>query len=120
MGDSSRLPPLNRSSVLEKSSSLEEAYNKVAQKGQTSAPEDPEDEVEFHYICVAKSQTDERVYALDGDLDGPASTGLQLAPGEDMLSERCVEYFKELISGVIAKQGDSVNFNLMALVEEKD
>ena len=117
MGDSSRLPPLNRSGVLEKSNSLEEAYNKVAQKGQTSAPEDPEDEVEFHYICVARSRVDGQLYALDGDLDGPVASGLQLAPGEDMLSERCVAYFKELIGGVIAKQGDSVNFNLMALVE---
>ena len=114
--DSSALLPLNRSSVLEKSDALEAAYSQVAKKGQTSAPESPEDEVDFHYICVAKSAADGRVFALDGDVEGPIVTGVQLDAAEDLLSEQCVAYFRALIAGVVAKRGDSVNFNLMALV----
>jgi ubiquitin carboxyl-terminal hydrolase L3 len=46
-----QLKPEERALVLEDSKELESAYTSVATEGDTQAPENAEDEVDFHYIC---------------------------------------------------------------------
>ena len=77
-----------RALELEKSEELEALYATAASEGDTSPPLNPEDEVDFHFVCFALSETDSHIYLLDGDRIGPVSTGVALAPGDDMLSSK--------------------------------
>jgi ubiquitin carboxyl-terminal hydrolase L3 len=90
---------------------LEQAYADVAQQGDTEAPVDPEDEVDFHYICFVKSQKNEHLYQIDGDRKRPIDLGA-MAVEEDVLSDKCLD----VIRGMMANERDNVNFSLMALV----
>ncbi len=107
----SSMPPDERFSVLENSEALEKAYAKVAQKGSSQAP-NAEDEVYFHYLCFVKSQSNGRLYELDGDRRGPTDRGAVLGPGEDVLAPGGVEVIRDYM----AREGGNANFSLMALV----
>lgn len=98
---------------LEGSEELEHAYAEVARKGDTEAPENPEDEVEFHYICFVKSHKSGHLYQLDGDRKRPINLG-PLAANEDVLSSKCFD----VIRSMFASEDDNISFSLMALVEE--
>ncbi|KAF2002148.1 ubiquitin carboxyl-terminal hydrolase, family 1 [Amniculicola lignicola CBS 123094] len=106
------LEPEERALVLEKSEKLESAYASVAAKGDTAAPEDPEDEVDFHYICFVKSHKNGQLYLLDGDRKRPISLG-PLEKDEDVLSKKCLDVIRTMMD---SGGGENINFSLMALV----
>ena len=97
--------------VLENDEELEQAYAEVANKGNTEAPANAEDEVDFHYIAFVKSHVNGHLYQLDGDRTRPIELAL-LEDGEDVLSEKCLA----VIRAMMTEQGDNLNFSLMALV----
>jgi ubiquitin carboxyl-terminal hydrolase L3 len=97
--------------ALEADERLEQAYARVAQQGDTEAPVNPEEEVDFHYICFVKSTTNGHLYQLDGDRKQPISLGA-MPSDEDMLSDNCLNAIRRMI----ASEGDNINFSLMALV----
>ncbi|CAO2649684.1 Nn.00g009760.m01.CDS01 [Neocucurbitaria sp. VM-36] len=109
------LAPDERALVLENSEELELAYAEVANEGDTEAPINAEDEVDFHYITFVKSHRNNRLYQLDGDRRRPIDLG-PLAVDEDVLSDRCLK----VIRGMMASESNNPNFSLMALVEERD
>jgi ubiquitin carboxyl-terminal hydrolase L3 len=97
--------------VLEADQGLEQAYADVAQKGDTEAPNRPEDEVDYHYICFVKSHKNDHLYQLDGDRRQPIDLGV-VPVDEDVLSDKCVD----VIRGMMESEGGNANFSLMALV----
>lgn len=100
--------------MLEDSEELEHAYAEVAKKGDTEAPINPEDEVDFHYISFIKSNVDGHLYQLDGDRKRPIDLGL-LDTDADVLSDRCLD----VIRSMIAEEAGNLNFSLMALVSDQ-
>ncbi|KAG9193033.1 ubiquitin carboxyl-terminal hydrolase L3 [Alternaria panax] len=99
--------------ALERNTGLEVAYAGAASKGDTEAPLNAEDEVDYHYVAFVKSSKDNHVYQLDGDRKRPIDLGA-LTADEDILSEKCLG----IIRGMMAKENDNLNFSLMALVEQ--
>ncbi|KAI0346890.1 cysteine proteinase [Trametopsis cervina] len=63
--------PEDRALVLEDSAELEKVYTAAALQGDTAPPDNAEDEVDFHYICFARSNKSGKLYELDGDKWGP-------------------------------------------------
>ncbi|KAK3332361.1 ubiquitin carboxyl-terminal hydrolase, family 1 [Cercophora scortea] len=108
--------PAERAKVLEDSAELEAAYATVATKGDSVAPENPEDDVYFHYICFARSDVDGHIYDLNGDCKGPVDTGVAIGPEADLLGPEALEVIKKYID---QEQGN-IQFNLMALVQHED
>ncbi len=109
------LPSDGRALVLEDSRELEEAYASVASKGDTEAPDNAEDEVDYHYICFVKSRQNGRLYQLDGDRKRPIKLDT-LQVTEDVLSIKC----RNIIRSMMESEGDNMNFSLMALVQEQE
>ena len=106
------LEPSRRHEILEDSKELEDAYQKAALDGDSEAPSDPEEEVDFHYTCFVKSSTNERLYELDGDRPGPIDLAV-LEPGDDILCETGLKAVRDYV----AAQGvDKIGFSLLALV----
>ena len=101
-----------RYKILEDSQELEQAYHKAALDGSSEAPTNPEDEVDFHYTCFVKSNSQEHLYELDGDVSGPILAAT-LAPEEDVLCEAAVNVIKRYIA---ARGAESIGFSLLALV----
>ncbi|EAT91559.2 hypothetical protein SNOG_00064 [Parastagonospora nodorum SN15] len=97
--------------ALEADSALEKAYAQVARIGDTEAPANAQDEVEYHYICFVKSHENGHVYQLDGDRQQPVDLGA-MAVDEDVLSDKCLD----VIRSMIASEEGNMNFSLMALV----
>ena len=100
--------------MLEGSTELEKIHTAAALKGDTAPPEQPDDEVDGHYICFVRSGKDGHIYLLDGDRKGPLDLGIMLKEGEDMLSEPALEAMR---SQIRLEEGSNMNFNLLALVE---
>lgn len=103
--------PLETALALEADVDMERVYAGVAEKGDTEAPANPEGDVDFHYIAFVRSHINGCLYQLDGDRKGPIKLAL-LEDGEDVLSEKCLS----VIRGMMEEDGDSLHFNLMALV----
>jgi ubiquitin carboxyl-terminal hydrolase L3 len=99
--------------ALEDSKELEVAYAGVARKGDTEAPANAEDEVDYHYIAFVKSPQSNHLYQLNGVHKQPMDLGT-LAPEEDVLSDKCLD----VIRSMIASEENNLGFSLMALVEE--
>lgn len=95
---------------MEDSDELESAYRKVASQGSSAAPDDPEAEVDYHYVCLVRSDKNGRLYELDGDRSGPIDRGAVLGPEEDVLAPGGLNVVREYVQSL---QG---HFNLMALV----
>ncbi|KAL2022516.1 hypothetical protein VTK56DRAFT_5123 [Thermocarpiscus australiensis] len=107
------LPPGDRAQVLENSVELEQAYAAVAVKGDSAVPDSAEDEVDFHYICFARSNVDGCLYELDGDSKGPIACGrVQLGEGSDILIADTISRIKSYID----QEEGNIGFGLMALV----
>lgn len=106
------LGPSERAVALEKDQDVERAYAEVAKKGDTIAPTNAEDEVDFHYITFVKSHINGHLYQLDGDRKRPIK--LALLDDEDVLSEKCLAVVRSMMD----EDGDRLDFNLMALVGE--
>jgi ubiquitin carboxyl-terminal hydrolase L3 len=94
------LGPVDRARALENDMELELAYRLVATQGTSEVPTNPEDEVDFHYVCFVKSNKNNHLYELDGDRKGPKDRG-PLEPNDDVLSER--------------EHGQNSNFSLLVL-----
>ncbi|KAK1834281.1 putative ubiquitin carboxyl-terminal hydrolase [Podospora conica] len=92
------LQPDDRAAVLEQDEQLAATYKAVALKGDSEAPANPEDEVDFHYVCFVKSRKNGHLYELDGDRKGPIDRG-PLDNDEYLLSEsgRCLKIVNEFI-----------------------
>jgi ubiquitin carboxyl-terminal hydrolase L3 len=99
--------------ALEDSKELEAAYAGVARKGDTEAPANAEDEVDYHYVAFVKSPQSNHLYQLNGVHEQPMDLGA-LAPEEDVLSDKCLD----VIRGMIASEENDLHFSLMALMEE--
>ena len=98
--------------ALENSEHVEKAYAEAAAKGDTDAPINAEDEVDYHYIAFIKSSENGRLYQLDGDRKRPIDLGA-LQADEDVLGETCLGVIRKMV----ALEADNVNFSLMALVD---
>ncbi|KAF1942393.1 ubiquitin carboxyl-terminal hydrolase, family 1 [Clathrospora elynae] len=111
------LPPTpdDLARALEDSEKLEVAYAGVASKGDTEAPTNAEDKVDYHYIAFVKSHKNNRLYQLDGDRKRPIDLGL-LTADDDVLSDKCLH----VIRSIMTSEDNNLNFSLMALVEEYD
>lgn len=101
---------MDRAAVLEEDEQLESVYKTVALQGDTEAPENAEDEVDFHYVCFAKSHRNGHLYELDGDRKGPIDR-CALDQDDDVLSERALGVISEFIRSV----GKELGFSLLAL-----
>ncbi|KAI1735513.1 ubiquitin carboxyl-terminal hydrolase, family 1 [Xylaria scruposa] len=108
------LDPSDCVAVLESDVELESKYTSVAVLGDTVAPENPEDEVDFHYICFVKSHRRSHLFILDGDRDGPVDKGL-LAE-DDLLSKQGIDAIKEFIG----HYDNGGGFSLLALAPSTD
>lgn len=51
-------------------------YKTVALQGDSEVRANPEDEVDFHYVCFVKSHRNDHLYELDGNRKGPVDWGL--------------------------------------------
>jgi ubiquitin carboxyl-terminal hydrolase L3 len=109
------LKPDERAMVLEESKELEAAYASVARKGDTQAPDNPEDEVDFHYMCFVKSHKDGHLYQLDG-MKRPIDLG-PMKKEDDVLSEVCLSVIRGLVQEATR---DKLHFSLMALAPAQD
>jgi hypothetical protein len=112
--ESLSLQPDERAKILEDNEEVESAYATVARQGDSEVPENPEDEVDFHYVCFVRSPKSGHIYELDGDRKGPIDRG-KFEGAEDMLSEGCLN----LVRDFITKEKDNLNFSLMALVSNE-
>ena len=106
------MKPADRAQVLEDDAELESAYKMVALQGDSEVPENPEDEVDFHYICFVKSDKDGHLYEMDGDRKGPVDREARLGADEDVLDERSLDVIREFMQ---RENGHYVGFSLMVL-----
>lgn len=104
------LGPDGRAEYLENSKPLAEAYEEAARQGDSAVPENPEDYVEYHYVCFVKSLKNGHLYELDGDKKGP----IDLGPFEDddLLSDAGLKAVKAYVN---REDGLNIGFGLMAL-----
>ncbi|WQF76811.1 Putative peptidase C12, ubiquitin carboxyl-terminal hydrolase [Colletotrichum destructivum] len=107
------MDPAQAALVLEGSQELEDAYASIATKGDTAAPASAEDDVNFHYICFVKSPDTGHLYELDGDRKGPVDRGILDEEERVDLGAKSLD----LVRQFIARGGDNIGFNLMALAE---
>jgi ubiquitin carboxyl-terminal hydrolase L3 len=97
---------------MEANSDLEKAYAEVARTGDTQAPDNPEDEVDYHYVAFVKSRDNGHLYQLDGARKCRIDLGAT-AMDEDVLSDKCLG----AVRSMIAHEEGNPNFSLMALVQ---
>ncbi|KAI0466507.1 hypothetical protein F4859DRAFT_497059 [Xylaria cf. heliscus] len=100
--------------MLENDTELESKYTSVAVLEDTEAPENPEDEVDFHYACFVKSYHRSNLFILDRDQHDPVNKGL--LTGDDLLSKQGIEAIKEFIG----YQDNGGNSNLLVLAPSSD
>lgn len=105
------LKPLDRAQILENDDELESAYASVALQGDSKAPENPEEDADFHYVCFVKSHKDGHLYELDGDRKGPVDRG-PLASDEDVLAECGLSVIREFIQ---REDAGETGFSLLVL-----
>jgi ubiquitin carboxyl-terminal hydrolase L3 len=107
--------PQECAKILEDSIELESIYKEAAMQGDSIVPTDPQEEVDFYYVCFVRTEHS-RIYEMDGDRKGPMDKGATLKPEDDMLSEAGIAAIKEYIQ---RESSMDPNFSLMALVETK-
>ncbi|WOL16705.1 ubiquitin carboxyl-terminal hydrolase 3 [Canna indica] len=96
------LNPFERAAVLEKDREMEDAHSVAATGGDTEASS----EVDQHYICF--TCVDGELYELDGEKSQPLCHGPSTP---DSLLQDAANVIKDMI----ARNPDSMNFNVMAL-----
>ncbi|KAF3031937.1 ubiquitinyl hydrolase 1 [Didymella heteroderae] len=106
------LQPQDSAQALEASASLEAIYNEAAMRGDSTVPEDAQEEVDYHYVCFVKHRHS-HILELDGDRKGPIDKGVLLKHDDDMLSEGSMNVVREYIQ---REKGGNIGFSLMALV----
>ncbi|XP_028762543.1 ubiquitin carboxyl-terminal hydrolase 3 isoform X2 [Neltuma alba] len=96
------MDPLQRAAFLENDKEMEAAHSVAATAGDTEASVN----VDTHFICFAC--VDGELYELDGRKSGPISHG-QSSPNT------LLEDAAKVIQGMIQKNPDSLNFNVIAI-----
>lgn len=86
-------------------------YRSVALQGDSKVPTSAETEVDFHYVCLVKSQEDGHLYEMDGDRKGPVDRGI-VGPGQDVLGEGALATVRQFIE---REDGGNANFSLLVL-----
>ncbi|KAG8486636.1 hypothetical protein CXB51_020054 [Gossypium anomalum] len=99
------MDPLERAAFLEKDGEMEVAHTVAATAGDTEAS----DNVDTHFICF--TCVDGQLYELDGRKSGPISHG---ASSRSTLLQDAAE----VIKGMIQKNPESLNFNVIALTKK--
>ncbi|KAK5813090.1 ubiquitin carboxyl-terminal hydrolase 3-like [Gossypium arboreum] len=99
------MDPLERAAFLEKDGEMEVAHTVAATAGDTEASEN----VDTHFICF--TCVDGQLYELDGRKSGPISHG---ASSRSTLLQDAAE----VIKGMIQKNPESFNFNVIALTKK--
>lgn len=94
--------PLERALFIENDTEMESAHSVAATAGDTEASHD----VDTHFICF--SCVDGVLYELDGRKSGPISHGAS-SPGS-LLQDAA-----KVIQGMIQKNPNSINFNVIAI-----
>ena len=101
--------------LVEKSGPLEDAYARIAVKGISRQPDHVEDEVDYHYICLVRSDINGHLYELDGDRKGPIDRVL-VGGEDDLLGEASLavvrKYFEDSPGGI--------SYSLLALRVKQD
>ena len=105
------MQPEERALVLEHSQEIENAYAAASLSGDSSVPTNAEEEVDYHFICFAKSHKSDRVYELDGDRKGPIGRGFTT---DNMLSEEVLAMIKAYMR--LEEDAHHAGFGLMALL----
>jgi hypothetical protein len=91
--------PAKRSARLAADRRFEQAYAAVATKGDSAVPENAEAEVDYHYVCFARSEEDGCLYELDGDSKGPVCLGkVGLGEGGDILNPDAIRLIKQYMN----------------------
>ena len=106
------LPPERPDILL--SPELKNHYLKAAKDGDSQAPDNAEDEVDFHYTCFVKANG--RLLELDGDLSGPVDLG-ELNDDEDVVSETALAPIKRFMQ---TNGGENICFSMLALVPDNN
>ncbi|ONK63538.1 uncharacterized protein A4U43_C07F16260 [Asparagus officinalis] len=96
------MDPFERAAFLEKDKEVENAHSMAANAGDTQASPD----VNEHYICF--TCVDGELYQLDGRKSQPISHGP--SSPDSLLQDGA-----DVIKGIIQKNPNSLNFNVMAL-----
>ncbi|KAL4323706.1 hypothetical protein GQ457_11G022110 [Hibiscus cannabinus] len=99
------MDPLERAAFLEKDGEMEVAHTVAASAGETEAS----DNVDTHFICF--TCVDGELYELDGRKSGPISHGPSSPSG--LLQDAA-----KVIKGMIQKNPESLNFNVIALTKK--
>ncbi|GMI63577.1 ubiquitin C-terminal hydrolase 3 [Hibiscus trionum] len=97
--------PLERAAFLEKDGEMEVAHTVAASAGETEAS----DNVDTHFICF--TCVDGELYELDGRKSGPISHGP--SSPSSLLQDAA-----KVINGMIQKNPESLNFNVIALTKK--
>lgn len=108
------LKPDERALAVESSEEIEFFYHEAAtadRYNDSDVPDDPEEEVDFHYIAFVKSNQNGHIYQMDGDCKGPIDLGDIMPDGEDMLGESMLK----VVKGFMKEDPDNLHFHLMAL-----
>ena len=96
------MDPMERAAFLEKDREMEVAHSVAATAGDTEASEN----VDTHFICF--TCVDGQLYELDGRKSGPISHGA--SSPSSLLQDAA-----KVIQGMIQKNPDSLNFNVIAI-----
>ncbi|ODQ63514.1 cysteine proteinase [Nadsonia fulvescens var. elongata DSM 6958] len=118
LSDTKPLDPVARATYLECSKELESAHAAVASRGETGAPA-AEDGIDFHYVCLAKTQTNPpHLFELDGRRAGPIDLGelSQIGDKDDALGPLSLARVREFLT----REGDSGMFSIIALSPSLD
>ncbi|KAB2018020.1 hypothetical protein ERO13_D08G185500v2 [Gossypium hirsutum] len=99
------MDPLERAAFLEKDGEMEVAHTVAATAGDTEASDD----VDTHFICF--TCVDGQLYELDGRKSGPISHGS--SSRSTLLQDAA-----KVIKGMIQKNPESLNFNVIALTKK--
>lgn len=111
------LKPDGRALAIESSKEIEFFYHEAAtadRYNDSEVPDDPEEEVDFHYIAFVKSSGNGHVYQMDGDCKGPIDLGGIVPEGEDMLGESMLK----VVKGFMKEDPDNLHFHLIALCSD--
>ncbi|KAF2690407.1 cysteine proteinase [Lentithecium fluviatile CBS 122367] len=118
LDDAIPLKPAERADLLYESQALESAHQSAAAGGDTSAPS-ADDNVDLHYVCFVKSQTN-HLWEMDGRRKGPLDRG-QLSADEDVLSEKALDLgVRSFLKREAEAGGGDLRFSLIVLAESLD
>jgi ubiquitin carboxyl-terminal hydrolase L3 len=110
------LSPNERAKVIEECEELEVAHKSAASLGDTPVP-DADKDVDLHYVCFVKSQTNNHLYELDGRRKGPLDRG-DIGETGDVLSKEATSVIQKFLDR--EKETGRLEFSLVALVPNFD